>query len=106
MSRGAQSRVGNTHYVTKRDKFANQLEQLIRLGELLHIAMQYECYPDEVKRQVRDVMDSKEAEKYLKSLPDFKSEYQSWYSEAKALVKQILPDRLSDFVSHYEYPAC
>ena len=27
-----------------------------------------------------------------------------WYSEAKVLVKQLLPDRLADFVSHYEKP--
>lgn len=37
-------------------------------------------------------------------MPDFRSEYQTWYSEAIALIKQILPDRLDDFLSHYEYP--
>ncbi len=41
---------------------------------------------------------------FLKSLPSFKGTYQLWYSEAKVLVKQLLPDRLSDFVSHYEKP--
>jgi hypothetical protein len=30
------------------------------------------------------------------------SAYQTWYSEAKALVRQLLPDRLSDFARLYE----
>ena len=29
---------------------------------------------------------------------------QPWYSEAKVLIRQLLPDRLSDFVRHYEKP--
>lgn len=87
----------------KREKFGSQLERLIRLGDLLLIAMKYECYHKDVKKQVQDAMGDEKADDYLKSLPDFKSGYQGWYSEAKALVKQVLPDRLSDFVSHYEY---
>src|SRR5262249_26010382 len=27
-----------------------------------------------------------------------------WYSEAKVLIKQLIPDRLDDFVRHYERP--
>ena len=38
----------------------------------------------------------------LKSLPSFKGEYQSWYSEAKALIRQLLPDRIEDFARLYE----
>jgi hypothetical protein len=30
--------------------------------------------------------------------------YQSWYSEARALLKQLLPDRLDDFARLYEKP--
>ena len=37
-------------------------------------------------------------------LPSFNSEYQAWYSEARALIKQLLPDRLDDFVRHYDKP--
>src|SRR5262249_50608556 len=36
--------------------------------------------------------------------PSFEEAYQPWYSEAKVLIKQLLPDRLSDFVRHYEKP--
>jgi hypothetical protein len=34
----------------------------------------------------------------------FAEAYQSWYPKAKVLVKQLLPDRLPDFVRHYEKP--
>jgi hypothetical protein len=38
------------------------------------------------------------------NLPDFEDEYQSWYSEAKLLIKQLLPDRIDDFQRLYEQP--
>lgn len=44
------------------------------------------------------------AQNYLESLPDFLSAYQSWYSECITLIKQLLPDRLADFIRHYEKP--
>ena len=37
-------------------------------------------------------------------LPSFSSEYQIWYSEATAIVRQLLPDRLDDFTGYYEKP--
>ena len=37
-------------------------------------------------------------------MPPFSTTYQRWYSEAKALIKQLLPDRLADFVRYYEKP--
>jgi hypothetical protein len=39
---------------------------------------------------------------YIKNLPRLKDEYQSWYSESQAVIKQVLPDRLADFILHYE----
>jgi hypothetical protein len=67
------------------------------------MAMQRECFREEtdnaVKKQLGD-----QAKDCLKGLPSFPEEYQSWYSEAKVLVKQLLPDRLSDFVRLYEKP--
>lgn len=35
-------------------------------------------------------------------LPDFKLEYQKWYSKSYLVIKQFLPDRLSDFVNLYK----
>ena len=38
------------------------------------------------------------------SFPPFDTTYQQWYSEALALIRQLLPDRLEDFVHHYNKP--
>ncbi len=66
--------------------------------------MQYMVDHSTVKRQLRDALGEDKANEYIEKLPDFRSEYEEWFSEAQAVVKQILPDRLSDFNSFYEYP--
>jgi hypothetical protein len=40
----------------------------------------------------------------LKALPSVRRNYQKWYSESHAVIKQLLPDRLKDFIAHYEKP--
>ncbi len=40
----------------------------------------------------------------ISKLPSVLDEYQVWYSEAKTLVRQLLPDRLDDFCGYYEKP--
>lgn len=87
------------------DRYKKDLDCLVDKGENLLNAMQFETFPEEFKRAVKKKLATDEAVKeFLKSLPSFKGTYQLWYSEAKVLVKQLLPDRLSDFVSHYEKP--
>lgn len=81
------------------EKYNKDLEKLIAKGESLHVAMQFECYPAEVKKALE-----KKADEIIKALPNFNEEYQTWYSESKVLIKQLLPDRLTDFVRHYEKP--
>jgi hypothetical protein len=81
------------------EKYKQDLEKLVKKGELLHIAMQYDCFPEEVKKAL-----GKNADETIKKLPKFNEEYQAWYSESKVLIKQLLPDRLSDFTRHYETP--
>jgi uncharacterized protein (UPF0332 family) len=81
------------------EKYKKDLEKLTANGELLDMAMQYECFPEEVKKAL-----GKNATKVIKTFPNFNKDYQTWYSEAKVLIKQLLPDRLLDFVRHYEKP--
>jgi hypothetical protein len=86
------------------DRYKKDLESLIdRGGELLD-AMQAECFPNEFEKALKKKYSDGEVAEYLKILPSFTGTYQIWYSEAKAVVRQLLPDRLSDFVSHYERP--
>ena len=81
------------------EKFRKDLNSLIDQGQLLLVAMQYDCDPKAVEEAYGE-----DFKKLKKVLPNFKTEYQGWYSASKALIKQLLPDRLSDFTRHYEKP--
>jgi len=85
------------------ERFKKDLEVLIRKGDELHMAIQADCHHAEfLKALTSNGIETPES--FVKGLPDFREAYQSWYSEAEAVVRQVLPNRLSDFVSHYEKP--
>ena len=88
----------------KTKKFTSDLDRLIKKGDDLYDAMLYECYGEEFEQQIAEQLGEDNVESYIKKLPSFKREYQAWYTEALALIKQVLPDRLEDFISYYEYP--
>jgi hypothetical protein len=82
------------------------LDALIKRGDNLLYAIQKEHVPgfeSQLKKQA-GAGNSQKVKEFLAALPAFSEAYQSWYSEAKALVRQLLPDRLADFVRHYEKP--
>ena len=85
--------------ISNLEKYKKDLETLVKKGGMLLIAMQNECFPEQVAKAL-----GANAKEYIKSLPIFKNDYQAWYSEAKVVIKQLLPDRLSDFERHYEKP--
>ncbi len=87
-------------------KFSDDLDRLIDEGGNLYNAMQYDCHETEIKKQLMKRYEWGEGRvaDFIENLPDFRSDYQKWYSESLAVIKQVLPDRLKDFVSHYEYP--
>jgi hypothetical protein len=87
-------------------KFAEELDRVIADGDTLHTAMQYDCFPKEVKQRVIELLDkdSKRADDFLSKLPDLRKMYQSWYSKAHAVIKQVLPDRCKDFESYFDSP--
>ena len=84
--------------------FGADLDRLIGQGDLLHNALQREFLRSDFEKMIAKSFKKDEGKRYVENLPDFQSEYQTWYSEALALVKQTLPDRHKDFVSCYEYP--
>ena len=88
------------------DRYRKDLDSLIAKGQQLTYSMQLECDADGFKAELKAAVALKAAsvnvDDFIKKLPDFGTGYQSWYSETKALVKALLPDRLSDFVGHYE----
>ena len=85
------------------DQYKNGLDTLIGKGTQLQYAILHECDPQEVERALKSSMGDR-AKEFIQALPSFKDKYQPWYSESKALIRQLLPDRLSDFASYYEKP--
>ena len=89
--------------LTNLDRYKKDLDALIATGEQLSNSIQAECYPKEFDAAAKKALGAK-AKNVIADLPPFGSAYQRWYSEAKVLIKQLLPDRLTDFVRHYEKP--
>ena len=78
---------------TNMSKFEEDLKRLIAKSNVLYYSLINEL----------EVVDEK-AKKKLDgmNLPQFKSEYEIWYSESLAIIKLLLPDRLLDFSSLYK----
>ena len=89
--------------MTNLDRYKADLAALVKAGERLDLALQLHCEPEAFGALVKKQLGSK-AKAFLDELPQFGATYQRWYSEATALIRQLLPDRLSDFISHYQKP--
>ncbi|WP_217644085.1 hypothetical protein [Granulicella pectinivorans] len=85
------------------ERYKKDIDVLIEKGDNLLWALYHEQDPDHVGAQLDEAL-GKKAPDFIKSLPDFDSSYQAWYSEAKAMIRQLLPDRIEDFARHYEKP--
>jgi hypothetical protein len=82
---------------TNIESYKEDLKRLLNRADLLHMAIQYEYYPEKFLELLGD-----KAEQITKHLSSFNDNYQSWYSEATALIRQLLPDRLDDFRWYYD----
>jgi hypothetical protein len=80
---------------SKPESMKKEVDALISKGGLLYYSMidDAQGLPEKLEKQLKD--------KKIK-LPNFKTEYDTWYSEAHAVIKQVLPDRLVDFVKQYK----
>ena len=84
------------------EQHKDDLKRLLETGENLHLVMRLECMPSEqVEKVLEEVNRGGKARAALQDLQPFSEGYQAWYSEAKALVRQLLPDRLDDFSDYY-----
>lgn len=87
------------------ERFKKDLTALIAKGRQLDLAMVREVDASSFMKQVvKQLGDKEKAEALVKTLPDFKTTYEGWYSECLALLRQVLPDRLHTFVALYEKP--
>jgi hypothetical protein len=94
---------GVSRVTSNLERFKAELKELVAVGEQLGLAMQADCHRDQIVKVLKREK-IEDPEQVLKELPSFRLTYQSWYSEALAAVRQLLPDRLADFVSHYQRP--
>ncbi|MFN5165283.1 MAG: hypothetical protein ACK5JG_08030 [Pseudomonadota bacterium] len=85
------------------DRFKADLDSLLERGHKLKLAMQRECGRDEFDKAVKSQLKDKAVE-FIENLPDFDRTYQRWYTEAQAVIRQLIPERIGDFVRHYEKP--
>lgn len=74
-------------------KYQKDLESLLDHGQLLLYGLYNELsktleIDDELKNKIKGL--------------SFKKEYNSWYNEALAVIRQLLPDRFNDFIAYYK----
>ncbi|MFJ0389755.1 hypothetical protein WLU28_00170 [Bordetella bronchiseptica] len=88
---------------TNISRFKEDITKLAHRGDLLLTTMQYERSPKAVRAAIKKAYPDK-VDEYIAELKPVAETYQAWYSEARALLRQVLPDRLDDFTRHYEKP--
>ena len=91
--------------ISNLEKYKEDLNKLIADGKKLSMAMKADFshvdYKENLKKELKD---DRKVSEHLKQLPSFKRDYQTWYSEALYLLKQLLSDRIPDFKKLYEKP--
>ncbi len=89
------------------EKHRDELKKLVDKGDMLFNAIQYECMPEAFEKafgKLGGKNSAKAFSEFKEKLPSFCADYQEWYSESQSVIKQLLPDRLFDFVKFYEKP--
>lgn len=89
------------------ERYRKDFNKLKDMAFRLEMRMQFDLYPTEMRKQLKrhkDLDDDAKVNEFIKALPDFPNEYQKWYSESLALIRQLIPDRLADFKALYEVP--
>ncbi|SDO34913.1 hypothetical protein SAMN04488061_0960 [Filomicrobium insigne] len=90
---------------TNIDRIKSDLDRLVALGSLLDLSMVRSVVSEEeFEKLMNGVVPKDKLKAFIKKLPKFNASYEAWYSEALVLIKQVLPDRVANFVSLYEKP--
>jgi hypothetical protein len=73
-------------------RYKADLTNLVLAGQKIGVAIQY----------ISDPANATKTGLKQEDLPDPRQAYQAWYSEALACVRQLLPDRVDDFIGYYK----
>ncbi|MEE4740603.1 hypothetical protein V2K88_02875 [Pseudomonas alliivorans] len=87
-------------------KYQVDLDKLLDEATRVQQALLHQAYGQEYYQGLLNSLEGnkEKTEAIIAKIKPFRTAYQQWYSEALPLVKQLLPDRLSDFVRLYEKP--
>lgn len=90
--------------ISNLERYRADVKRLSDAGENLLYAMLREIDEEEFEENTRRNNPEADVEDFLKNLPLFRLSYEEWYSEASVLIRQVMPERLDDFRSHYKKP--
>jgi hypothetical protein len=80
---------------TNLDKFRSDLDKLVALGANMGLDLAFQSM------QKHGRLDKQHEEDAKKLAGSFEENYQRWFTEADAVLKQLLPDRLDEFSQLY-----
>ncbi len=75
---------------SKADRIRAALKDLVNNGHRIYYGLAYEYANPEVKKKIKEIK------------LDFNGNYEKWYSEAREVLKQLIPDRIKDFDALYK----
>lgn len=81
-------------------RYRKDLKRLIQQGLNLYYGL-YNEFSKEFKKEIEKL--DKDTQELIRN-SSFKSNYNSWYNESLVVIKQLMPERLDDFVSYYKLP--
>lgn len=81
-------------------RYIDDLQNLLERARILQICMALEVAACTTKDLIKQGVNEEEITDAKRI--SFATRYQPWYTEALALIKQLLPDRADDFVGYYK----
>lgn len=81
------------------EKYKEDYKKLEELGEALQYGFLYDYRDHPRCKKIYNQFDDKKKEYAQRNA--FSTHYQAWYNESLRLIKQLMPERLDDFVSFY-----
>ena len=86
------------------DRYKDDFKDLSEKGFDLYTSLISEISPHKLDAFIEASFPDDDPKVKKNKLPLFVFTYQTWYTEASMLIKQLMPDRLDDFKSYYAKP--
>ncbi len=91
--------------ISNLEKYRKDLDELLAEASTVNLSLNLEAFGhSQLHDALLKKMTQEEADAFIKKLKPFGTAYQRWYTEALPLVRQLLPDRISDFIRFYQRP--